>query len=100
MLKDLSYTTYSDVREVPELRFFTCLNLVFPEQVLKSIHATLTHHGKLVIEVPHAGDFLLEVYFLVAAQKCLFEWCRRNQASKFYPSKGFRGTPWRTISIG
>ncbi len=66
-LEKLGYTVYPSTEKVTENNFdvvtlFHVLeHLTEPIEILKSIRDKMTTGGKLVIEVPHAGDLLISV---------------------------------------
>ncbi len=65
-LKELGYDVYRRLSDVPSKKyevatlFHVFEHLVNPDQVLKEVSGLLDDDGMIVIEVPHARDFLIE----------------------------------------
>jgi len=65
MLQELGYDVYSDVKKLPKsvfdvvTLFHVFEHFVSPIQELIEIESKMISGGKLIIEVPHANDFLL-----------------------------------------
>ena len=103
LLKSHDYEAYSDIADVPfdEFDVITLFHvfehLTDPLQLLKIAHGKLRTGGKIVIEVPHANDFLFSHLDLEEFKKFTF-WSEHlvlhNRASlqAFLDKAGFRNT--------
>lgn len=72
------YVVYRDISEVPDNKFEVITlfhvfeHLPDPIETLKALRKKLTKKGTLIIEVPHAKDFMLETLDLDAFKKFTF----------------------------
>lgn len=100
-LGDLGLTVYSSIDEVTAGKydfitlFHTFEHLINPLEDLKKIYELLPPNGQLIIEVPHANDFLLSTMELEAFKKFTL-WSEhlilhtRNSLKIFLEAAGFR----------
>jgi len=78
MLKKIGYKVYANLNEFPEKDFevitlFHVLeHLTEPIKTLSSIHGKLAEKGKIIIEIPHANDFLLSQFNLTSFKNFTF----------------------------
>lgn len=65
-LNSMGYKVFRRLDDVPKQKFHVVTlfhvfeHLIEPMEVLKNIHSIMTDDGTIVIEVPHAKDFLIE----------------------------------------
>lgn len=78
ILQDLGYQVYPDIKSVAESEFdvvtlFHCFeHFTDPLEELRQIYKKMSRQGKLIIEVPHANDFLLSFLDLESFKKFTF----------------------------
>lgn len=76
MLKDIGYSVYESIDSVPRSLSFDVISLFHvlehipdPIDVLTKAYALLKEGGKIIIEVPHSRDFLLETLNIESFKK-------------------------------
>ena len=102
-LRQQHYEAYSDISEVPSSEFDVITlfhvfeHLTDPLELLKVAHDKLRVGGKIIIEVPHASDFLFAFLDLEAFKKFTF-WSehlvlhKRCSLNAFLDKANFRNT--------
>lgn len=102
-LREQNYEAYSDISEVPSSEFDVITlfhvfeHLTDPLELLKVAHDKLRVGGKIIIEVPHASDFLFAFLDLEAFKKFTF-WSehlvlhKRCSLNAFLDKANFRNT--------
>jgi SAM-dependent methyltransferase len=102
-LRQQDYEAYSDISEVPSSEFDVITlfhvfeHLTDPLELLKVAHDKLRVGGKIIIEVPHASDFLFAFLDLEAFKKFTF-WSehlvlhKRCSLNAFLDKANFRNT--------
>ena len=100
-LLELGYDVYASVAEVPEEQievvtlFHVLEHLTRPIETLRDIKETMVAGGKLIVEVPHANDFLMSFLDLDAFKSCTF-WSEhlilhtRQSLQVFIEESGFK----------